>query len=592
MSQFVSAIVSAANALRQLPADYPEVFAWYTLILRFVFPTLAIAMLAKVIRSLINASPKPEVWAVLSLPNGAGEPLSHWENLLGRGESNDVVLNYPVVSRQHAALIRGEEGWRVYDLGSKSGTTVNGAPVGPDGAPVKVGDVLGLGGVETVLLPAPSRQEAEKPEEKPVSPWGSLGILTLFQILTAFHFLLRGEKHILLVPVCFLCLTGVMWIYCTGMGALGRTGFEMETIAFFLSTLSLAVTASSAPESVPKQLAAIVLGIVLFLVLGVFLRDLERVKKIRWLMAAGAVGLLGLSLVIGQVKYGAANWISILGVSFQPSELAKICYIFAGAATLERLFRKRNLGLFILLTGVCMGCLALMSDFGTAAIFFVTFLVIAYLRSGDFATLALICGGAVFGAFTMVSLKPYVLQRFAAWGHVWEQASDGGYQQTRTMSAAASGGLIGVGPGEGWLHRVAAADTDLVFGMLCEEWGLVIAVLAVLCIVALAVFAVRCCRAGRSSFYAIAACAATSLLVFQTILNVMGSVDILPLTGVTFPFVSNGGSSMLSAWGLLAFLKAADTRRDASFAIRRQTLHSPQWLNGPETKKEAGYEKN
>ena len=592
MSQFVSAVISAANALRQLPLDYLEAFAWYTLILRFVFPALAIAMLAKVIRSLINASPKPEVWAVLSLPNGAGEPLSHWENLLGRGESNDVVLNYPVVSRQHAALIRGEEGWTVYDLGSKSGTTVNGTPVGPDGTSVKLGDVLGLGGVETVLLPPGDGKSPEQPEEKPVSPWGSLGLLTLFQILTAFHFLLRGEEHILLVPACFLCLTGVMWIYCTGMGALGRTGFEMETIAFFLSTLSLAVTASSAPGSVPKQLAAIVLGIVLFLVLGVFLRDLERVKKIRWLMAAGAVGLLGLSLVLGQVKYGAANWISILGMSFQPSELAKICYIFAGAATLERLFRKRNLGLFIVLTGACMGCLALMSDFGTAAIFFVTFLVIAYLRSGDFATLALICGGAVFGAFTLVSLKPYVLRRFAAWGHVWEQASAGGYQQTRTMSAAASGGLIGVGPGEGWLHRVAAADTDLVFGMLCEEWGLIIAVLAVLCIVALAVFAVRCCRAGRSSFYAIAACAATSLLVFQTILNVMGSVDILPLTGVTFPFVSNGGSSMLSAWGLLAFLKAADTRRDASFAIRKQTLHGPQWLNGPGTNKEASHEKN
>ena len=244
-----------------------------------------------------------------------------------------------------------------------------------------------------------------------------------------------------------------------------------------------------------------------------------------------------------------------------------------------------------------MGCLALMSDFGTAAIFFVTFLVIAYLSSGDFATLSLICGGAVFGAFTLVSIKPYILRRFAAWGHVWEQASDGGFQQTRTMSAAASGGLIGVGPGNGWLHRVSAADTDLVFGMLCEEWGLIIAVLSVLCIVALAVFAVRCCRAGRSSFYSIAACAATSLLVFQTTLNVLGSVDILPLTGVTFPFVSNGGSSMLSSWGMMAFLKAADTRSNASFAIRAPKLHGPQWLGnlGPQSRaprKEVSREKD
>lgn len=137
------------------------------------------------------------------------------------------------------------------------------------------------------------------------------------------------------------------------------------------------------------------------------------------------------------------------------------------------------------------------------------------------------------------------------------------------MSAAASGGLVGMGAGNGWLHKIPAADTDLVFGMLCEEWGLIIALLAVAAIVTLAVFAARACREGRSSFYTIAACAAGSLLVFQTSLNVFGSVDILPLTGVTFPFVSNGGSAMLAAWGLLAYLKATDTRENASFAIRR-----------------------
>ena len=344
----------------------------------------------------------------------------------------------------------------------------------------------------------------------------------------------------------------------------------METIAFFLSTLSLSITASSAQSSLFKQFLAILLGLALFLVLGLFLRDLSRVQKNRWLMAAAAIGLLGITLVIGNSKYGAVNWISIGGMSFQPSEIAKICYIFAGAATLERLFHKRNLTLFIVLTGVCIGLLGLMSDFGTAAIFFVTFLVIAYMRSGDFATLSLICGGAVFGAGIILKFKPYILSRFASWGHAWEAASTTGYQQTRTMSAAASGGLLGMGAGNGWLHNVAAADTDLVFGMLCEEWGLLIAVLAVSAIITLAFFAARACRVGRSSFYTIAACAASSLLVFQTCLNVFGSVDLLPLTGVTFPFVSNGGSAMMSAWGLLAYLKATDTRENASFAIARK----------------------
>ena len=119
-------------------------------------------------------------------------------------------------------------------------------------------------------------------------------------------------------------------------------------------------------------------------------------------MAAGAIGLLGITLVLGRAKFGATNWITFGGLSFQPSEIAKICYIFAGSATLERLFRRRNLALFIVLTGVCIGLLGLMSDFGTAAIFFVTFLVIAYLRSGDAATLSLICGGAVDVLFEVV----------------------------------------------------------------------------------------------------------------------------------------------------------------------------------------------
>lgn len=560
--------------LTALLAAHPLAGEWYMAFVRFLFPALAVLILYRAVRSLLRIPHTPENWGQLSLPNGTSLPLTHWENILGRSKTADIYLNYPSISRQHAALCRGEDGaWTVYDLGSKGGTAVNGTPV-TEQAPLKLGDTLTLGGVPLVFLPQTvgEREELEKKRqaERPAAMWPSFLWLTVFQILTAIQLTLAaGEKASSVIPICFLTLTVVMWLYAAAL-RLGRcVGFELETIAFYLSTLSLAVTASSAPGSLPKQLLAIVLGMGLFLALGLFLRDLERVKKRRWLMAAGAIGLLGITLVLGKAKFGATNWVTLGGISFQPSEIAKICYIFAGSATLERLFRRRNLALFIVLTGVCIGLLGLMSDFGTAAIFFVTFLVIAYLRSGDAATLALICGGAAFGAGIIVQFKPYILSRFAAWGHAWEAASGSGYQQTRTMSAAASGGLFGMGAGNGWLERIPAGDTDLVFGMLCEEWGLVIALLAVACILTLAWFAVRASRTGRSSFYTIAACAAGSLLVFQTSLNVFGSVDLLPLTGVTFPFVSNGGSAMLSAWGLLAYLKAMDTRADASFAIGR-----------------------
>ena len=369
-------------------AANPVACAWFTTLVRFTFPVLALLILVRTIRSLLTVPHLPEVWAYLALPNGARQPLTHWENILGRSPSCDVELRYPVVSRQHAALIRGEgDVWTAYDLASTGGLSVNGKAVEGQ-APAAYGDVVSLGGVETVLLPVSPEEKAARRARRraarPVSPWLGLLLLTALQILTAVQLVIAdGEQADILVPLSFVCLTLLMWLYVLVMRALRRVGFEMETIAFFLSTLSLAVTASSNPSAVFKQLLALVLGLAVFLVLGIFLRDLTRVGKIRWLMAAAAMTLMSATLVLGVApQYGAANWIRLGALSIQPSELAKICYIFAGAATLERLFRRRNLWLFILLTGFCLGCLALMSDFGTAAIFFVTFLVIAYLRSG------------------------------------------------------------------------------------------------------------------------------------------------------------------------------------------------------------------
>ena len=574
MQTITNALQAALDAITGLAADFPMFGTWYTTVIRFVLPILALLILLTLIRSLIAVKHLPETWAYLSLPNGERIPLTHWENIIGRAKNADVVLSYPSVSRTHAAMNRNDRGeWTLYDLDSTGGTTVNGRKVDGD-AIAKDGDVLAFGGVETVFLPVPveekrAERRARAEETRPVSPWGPLILLTLFQVLTAVQLIVsKGAEATVNIPLTFLGATATMWIYCLTLRAMRRVGFEMELIAFFLCTLGLAVTASAAPDDMVKIFLTMLVGLFGFLVLCTILRNLERVQTIRWVMAAGAIGLLALTLVIGTGDFGAKNWIKFGGFSIQPSEIAKICYVFAGAASLERLFKKRNLTLFIVLTGMCGGCLALMNDFGTALIFFVTFIVIAYMRSGDWTTLALICSGCGIGGMMLLRLKSHVAARFAVWGHAWQDASDKGFQQVRTMSASASGGLIGVGAGNGWLKNVFAADTDLVFGMICEEFGFVIACLSILCIITLAVFAVRACRAGRSSFYTTAACAAASMMVFQTCLNVFGAVDILPLTGVTFPFVSNGGSAMLSAWGLLAFLKATDTRQNASFAVR------------------------
>jgi cell division protein FtsW (lipid II flippase) len=209
-----------------------------------------------------------------------------------------------------------------------------------------------------------------------------------------------------------------------------------------------------------------------------------------------------------------------------------------------------------------------MNDFGTALIFFCAFLVIAYMRSGNVGTLALACTALGFAGVVALKIAPHALRRFSSWRHIWEMPLEGGYQQTRALMCMASGGLLGIGAGNGWMRNVFAADSDVAIATICEEWGLIMVIMVILAVVAMAVFCVRSAAVGRSSFYTIGACTAASIMLMQVILNALGTVDVLPLTGVTFPFLSNGGSSMIGAWGLLAFIKAADTRQNASFAVR------------------------
>lgn len=544
----------------------------------YILPFLAVWLLFRCARSMLRERYEPEIWAYLGFPDGTRTAINHWECIIGRSSASDIVLLDSTVSRSHAALLRNDRGiWRVRDLGSRCGTALNDEPVPASGAELRHGDKLRLAEAELTFL-EPSEEQRRAIAQRRTAPGRSIHpgvtllLLSIFQVFLALEYSLSASADTVLpIVAAFLALLVTQWICYLATRGLRRTGFEVETLAFFLTTVGLAVAASSVPEDMVKQFLLILAGIALFFLLGWWLRDLRRVKSLRWFAAAAALGLLGLNLLIGTELFGAKNWIEVAGFSLQPSEFVKIAYIYTGAATLDRLFTGRNLFLFIGFSAACVGALALMGDFGTAVVFFCTFLVISFLRSGSFATIFLAVSGAGLAGFLVLSVKPYIAQRFAAWGHVWEDPLGKGFQQVRAMSAAASGGLFGQGAGKGWLHSVVASDTDLVFGMVCEELGLLIGLCCVLALILLAAFTVRNAAAGRSSYYVIAGCAAASMLLVQLGLNLFGSLDLLPFTGVTFPFVSRGGSSLVSCWALLAFLKASDTRQDASFVVKTPT---------------------
>ena len=228
--------------------------------------------------------------------------------------------------------------------------------------------------------------------------------------------------------------------------------------------------------------------------------------------------------------------------------------MFVGASTLDLIMTKRNLIVFIAYSLLVCGCLALMSDFGAALIFFCAFLVIAYMRSGSVGTVTLAITSLVFAGVVVLKFAPHALSRFANYRHIWEHPLEGGYQQTRALMCMASGGLMGLGVGQGWMKNLFASDSDVVIATIGEEWGLLVVIVLVLCVVALGLFSVRCSVMGRSSFYTIGSCTAATILVVQVILNALGTVDVVPLTGVTFPFVANGGSSMICSWGIAPIL--------------------------------------
>lgn len=547
---------------------------YFTTGVRWVCMGLAILILLHQFFALLRMRNPSEVWAYLKCPDASTVPLTHWENLMGRARGCDIILNLGGVSRSHGTLVRDSEGvWEYRDLNSKNGSYINGRKV-TEPAILRAGDTLTVGGGDFQLYPLSARERLENIEKrkrytKRTSPWLSMLAITVFQLLTVIQFHISlGDEYPAKLTVAFVLLCLVMWAYVIILRMFKRTGFEVELIAFFLSTLSLSLTASAYPYAVLKQAFCVLLGVILFFAMCWLLRDLNKVKKLVPIFLGIAVVLLIANLIFGTVAFGSQNWITIGGLSVQPSELVKIVFIFVGAASLNELQQRKNLLIFLGFSVFCLGSLAIMGDFGTAIIFFVTYLVISFLRSGDFTKMFLVIGAAGLMGLMVLRFKPYIADRFAVWHHVWEDPTDKGFQQVQTMTSIASGGIPGLGAGEGNLSDVAAASTDLVFGMLAEEWGLVIAILAVLCIITLSVFAYRSIIAGRSTYYCIAACAATTMFIFQTILNVFGSVDLLPLTGVTFPFVSSGGTSMIVSWGMLAFLKSADTRQNASLAVR------------------------
>ena len=500
-------------------------------------------------------------------------PLYDRETSLGRNKKCDVVLSFDTVSRLHAVIAYRSKGFIIFDTFSKSGIAVNNQKI-EGKSYLKDGDVINMGGLEFTLEESKYRYIKDKSGALGKPSYGViLMLLAIFNIVSLLLNIQPNGEYNLQVALTYVIFIAMQWLYYIFANfVLKIYNFELEMIGFMLTSIGLAIIGSMYPDAVLKQFLAVVLGLVGYCVLLIVLRFVSTVKVIRYILAAGAIGILAVTLVIAEPTNGALSWLTIGGFSIQPSEFVKIAFIFVGAATLEKLQSMRHLTMYIIFAAICVGELFLMYDFGTALIFFFAFIVIAFMRSGDTRTIMLICMVAALGAALILIFRPYVANRFATYLHVWEYMDEGGYQQTRTLIYSVSGGLFGLGLGNGELRNIFAAAEDLVFGVVCEEFGIIMGFLIPIVYICIVVFAVVNASKAKSAFYAIAGIAASSMMLFQGMLSIFGITDILPLTGVTLPFVSKGGSSIISCFCLLAFIKSIDTRTYASFKpqLRKQ----------------------
>ena len=560
------------------------VFDLIVVILRITIPLLAIFILIKIYSSLRhNRRNERPLIMLFDESDGRAVPVLYWENSIGRSRFCDIFINDPAVSREHAVLLRRDDGWIITDAGSKTGVFVNGEPI-EGRTHVYLNDEIQLG--STVLTIKRAEEFVGRTRrswffntngKNGVSQRMLLVLITIFQFLVTCETCLTAEALesgiIVLTPFVYGgLLAALMWAtYLVTSLIFKRVNFEIEALAFMLTSLGVMLSVHQSLRQTLVQYISAAAGIVLFEFLIKLVENPDRVTRYtKWIYAA-SLGLLLINLIFGKTQYGAANWISIGGISVQPSEIVKVGFILVGAASLDQLQTKKNLFIFLVFSAMCVGALALMGDFGTALIFFATFLLISFMRSGDFKTLILAVSSAVFASTIVLRFKPYILERFQAWGHVFEEPYvwDTGYQQARTLIYCASGGLFGVGIGNGYCKTLFASESDIVIGIVCEEMGLIITVALAISIGALVLYARAITTRSRSTFYSISACCAAGLLVVQLSLNIFGATDILPLTGVTFPFISAGGSSMISCWGLFAFIKAADER---TYAIKKAGL--------------------
>lgn len=372
----------------------------------------------------------------------------------------------------------------------------------------------------------------------------SVAVPLLIYIATLWLPRFFPADKLLLSIANFLCALGVLILYITDRGA-GTTRGLQQAIYYGLGIIGM-----------------------LFCIL--LIRYVKRWHLLVIVIGVGALGLIALPLLIGTEQNGATNWITIGSHSMQPSEMVKLALLLV----ISYYMGRRRMLPWLLFAGVCMAVLMLQKDLGTALIYYATTLLLYYASSSNLpVTLCGVaggCGAAVLG----YKMFKHVKTRVMIWQNPWMYYESSGYQLVKGLIAIASGGLFGVGLGLGEPRSIPVYFTDCIYAVICEQFGIIFGILVLVMYVILILRGTFIASSARRSFHALLAMGATVMLAIQTFVIIGGVLKLIPLTGVTMPFVSYGGTSLVSCMCLIGLIQGVASVNQDDLDYDYQISHS------------------
>ena len=343
-------------------------------------------------------------------------------------------------------------------------------------------------------------------------------------------------------------------------------------IAFALSGIGIAFVTRLAPDLAVNQVMWLFLGVAFMVLVLAFVRNLDKVANYKYtLMIAGFLLLLSpLVPGLGQEIYGSRIWLSLGGFSFQPGEIAKIIIVLFLAGYLAqnremlsvftvrvgpfRLPDIRTLLPLILMWGVALLIVVFEKDLGSALVLFFMFLVMLYVATGKKFYLVIGLGLIAVGGVGAFLAFDHVQVRVNTWLDPFADAQNTGYQLTQAIYSIADGDLFGVGLGNGLAEQIPVVESDFIFADIAEEIGLLGAAGVLLLFLCFAIRGFVTAARAKSDVSSFAAVGLTSVIVLQAFIIVGGVTRLIPLTGITLPFISQGGSSLLASFIIVGLL--------------------------------------